>query len=671
MISGLVNASLQAAANTDERNAAEFASGLLYGVSSRHVDKRAELYECFAPQDGLVDQIDAAFTLLQSGQKLDALKAFTGDQMRSAYKKGLAGCSETNDIFDTVVAKAKAFWARSDHKEIVKANYKSNPGYVDTEAKNGIQQWSYGAYFNAGMFMGEDIVFLTNTADAPEPTPTPTPEPTPQPDSRSVDPAPTPAGTDADAGQFAAGFLYGVSGRHVDKRDDIMACFTTQDGLISMIDNAMAEMQQGHNYAAMKVFASDDFKSAYKSAMGSCSELGGVFGSVIEAGKAFFARDDHRDIMKTNYHANKAFVDQETANAIKQWTVGVYFDVGMFLGEDWATMTKVPESYEPTPAPTPVASDKDMEPAEWSAGYLYGVTGRKVDKRDYINSCWTPQAGLADMVEKYANAMAAKDWDTANKLGTSDEWMNAFAAGYAKCDEVNGIWDKINKRMAAFSQREDAQQIMQQNYNDHKDFIDTEFKRATQTLQEGNYFNNGMFIGEDVATLVTVPADFEHGSFAPVITKDASQSDGAAQWVAGYLYGVTGRRVDKRDEILACWTSVEGLDDLVDEYMLDLSKGDYKALSDLGTSDEWTQSFATAMAACDEPNKVFDKVNKEQAAFWNRSDAQDLMKANYQANKAFVDLETQRAVTQWTVGVYFDAGMFVGEDVATLTTVPQ
>lgn len=267
--------------------------------------------------------------------------------------------------------------------------------------------------------------------------------------------------------------------------------------------------------------------------------------------------------------------------------------------------------------------------------------------------------------------MFAKDWDTTGKIASSDTWTDGFAAGYAKCDEVSSIWDKVNTRTADFLKREDAKDIMEKNYAAHKEFIDRESKLGYISWEKGVYFDTGMFLGENMTTLYTVPQSPESGFMIPAFGADTSGSSSAAQWAAGYLYGVTGRRLDLRDDIVSCWTDVDGLDDLVDQYMNDVQTGQYKDLNELSRSDDWINGFSQAMASCDKPGEAFDKVNKELIAFAKRPDAEDLMKANYQANKAFIDLETQRAVTQWTLGVYFDAGMFVGEDVATLSTVPQ
>ena len=43
------------------------------------------------------------------------------------------------------------------------------------------------------------------------------------------------------------------------------------------------------------------------------------------------------------------------------------------------------------------------------------------------------------------------------------------------------------------------------------------------------------------------------------------------------------------------------------------------------------------------------------------------MKANYEANKDFIDTEAGRAIVTWSRGVYFDTGMFQGEVWAALT----
>ena len=72
------------------------------------------------------------------------------------------------------------------------------------------------------------------------------------------------------------------------------------------------------------------------------------------------------------------------------------------------------------------------------------------------------------------------------------------------------------------------------------------------------------------------------------------------------------------------------------------------------------------MADCCESNPWFDQFASDINAFVARDDYMDIAMANYDANKAVVDLWWSNCLLTWNQGVYFNAGMFYGEIMAIL-----
>ena len=69
-------------------------------------------------------------------------------------------------------------------------------------------------------------------------------------------------------------------------------------------------------------------------------------------------------------------------------------------------------------------------------------------------------------------------------------------------------------------------------------------------------------------------------------------------------------------------------------------------------------NFRNSMAACEETNGYFEQIDAAEVAFFNQKAWKKTARANYDANKAYVDQQWEFCLDRWNLGVYFDAAMF-------------
>lgn len=499
MLSSLVK--VAAAANGTEMDAAQFAAGYLFGTSGRSLDKRDYIVSCFAEQEGLIAMVDDVMQKLSDGDRLAALKAMNSDQFAHKYVAGMKACDETKDAYVSLINDGKAFFKRADHKEIAKANYQANKDFVDLETANAIRQWSYGVYFDAGMFLGEDWATITDVSAAP---------PAPVDPVDPVEPVePEQPSEDQDSAHFLAGFLLALSGGHVDKKSELVQCIKKEDKLISLIDQAMKDMSEGHNHDALKVFISQQFRKEVVTALKDCTHIDEMAAAVFAKGHAIFEREDYRQVLKDNYLKHKDLIDQDTAAAVLNWTRNHYHQAGYFFGRDWVHVI-----FGKDDGDKPAKPEGRDEAAQWAAGYLFGVSGRLMDKRAELEQCFEYQDGLQELIDSGMEKLQKHDWAGAHDVFASHQYISKFTKGMANCEEVGKIYSKVNKKALAFKARDDAKAVMQANYDAHKAFIDKEFNNSVTQWMSGVYFDAAMFLGEDIATLTVVPQD--DAQIAPV-----------------------------------------------------------------------------------------------------------------------------------------------------------
>ena len=142
--------------------------------------------------------------------------------------------------------------------------------------------------------------------------------------------------------------------------------------------------------------------------------------------------------------------------------------------------------------------------------------------------------------------------------------------------------------------------------------------------------------------------------------------DAAAQFTAGYLYGVTAQ--DKRDYIVSCFANNTTLNETLDQMNKDLIDKNWDAVKK--DSDKTQPLYETAMAGCDEVSSIEEALKKYESDFWAQENAQEIYDANAEKYAAQIEESLKNWTDRWNLGVYFDAGMFAGYVNQYLGTAP-
>ena len=134
--------------------------------------------------------------------------------------------------------------------------------------------------------------------------------------------------------------------------------------------------------------------------------------------------------------------------------------------------------------------------------------------------------------------------------------------------------------------------------------------------------------------------------------------DASAQWFAGLLYAYTYQVVDQRDYIVGCTHQRDELDAKLQEAYGHYVVAEYE---DGNSSMKDTENeFRRSMRHCHDTHQYFDKIVDDSHDFFALSNWEDIMEANYAANKDLIDNQNGLMVKTWNEGVYFNAGMFYG-----------
>ena len=136
-----------------------------------------------------------------------------------------------------------------------------------------------------------------------------------------------------DSAQFAAGLLYAYSNQTVDARDYLVKCSTQVNKLDNKLEKAFtsytAEDYHMGNYAFRKM------EDPFRRSMVDCHDTNQYFEEIASTAHTFFEQYVWREIMKENYAAEQALVDQYMQDYLTSWDQGVYFNAGMFYGRVW------------------------------------------------------------------------------------------------------------------------------------------------------------------------------------------------------------------------------------------------------------------------------------------------------------------------------------------------
>ena len=142
--------------------------------------------------------------------------------------------------------------------------------------------------------------------------------------------------------------------------------------------------------------------------------------------------------------------------------------------------------------------------------------------------------------------------------------------------------------------------------------------------------------------------------------------DAAAQFSAGYLYGITSE--DKRDYIVGCFKNDAELNNTIDRAIADQASGDQAA-----SDKEWKSAkslYETAMANCTEVAAAFEQLKKYEEDVMARPDAEDFIEANMKKYADQITQSGENEVEEWQKGAYFNSGMFSGYTMQYLGLAP-
>ena len=84
---------------------------------------------------------------------------------QSMFQDSMENCFETNNYFARIFQAGHAFLQTDDWKDTVKTNYAANKAEIDQDWKICLDNWTWGNYFNSGMYY--ETVWLKLTGIAP------------------------------------------------------------------------------------------------------------------------------------------------------------------------------------------------------------------------------------------------------------------------------------------------------------------------------------------------------------------------------------------------------------------------------------------------------------------------------------------------------------------------
>ena len=293
------------------------------------------------------------------------------------------------------------------------------------------------------------------------------------------------------AAQFYAGYLWAV--KEEDKRDEIVACFANDSDLNDMLLKIMDASKEGRVDDAKQLWK--DSESHWETALKGCDtdSIYTEFKDLDKFTKDVMSRDDIDDYLNMRYTEYKNDVDSFSATMLTLWDQGVYFNAGMYDGYIAQRMGLVESPYNEELEDGPV---RDLQgPAQFLAGWLYGISDQTMDKRDDIIACFTPSHDLMKYVYHAMN-----QYIKGNKHKGDEAWEKAielYEPALAECD-LHSIKEPLHNyrhRMSEMVADKKWSKKEHKIYEAHKDVIDEANELQFKTWWEGVPFDSGMFAG--------------------------------------------------------------------------------------------------------------------------------------------------------------------------------
>ena len=144
--------------------------------------------------------------------------------------------------------------------------------------------------------------------------------------------------------------------------------------------------------------------------------------------------------------------------------------------------------------------------AHWSAGFLYGASGRTIDQRDYILGC---SSNCPIVNRKFTKAYKAYNDDNIER--GNDKLQSArlpWRLTMLTCWDTNSEFTSIMQSIDDFLVQADYMDQAQANFDANPDVISLNWSNGLKTWNEGVYFNAGMFYGEVLVPLTATDETF-------------------------------------------------------------------------------------------------------------------------------------------------------------------
>jgi hypothetical protein len=442
------------------------------------------------------------------------------------------------------------------------------------------------------------------------------------------------------AAEFAAGYLWGTKAE--DKRPYIVGCFETDKDLNDLVDGIMDDYSKGDVSSADKKW--NDAAPKFKKAMSKCDDVKGEFKDLSD-----YSKNVDKKTIKARTQKYQAEIGQLGGEMVERWQTGVYFDAGMYDGQISQYMGLVPNPY-----PDMVFADDEQDataPARMIAGWLFGVSTQEFSFQDEIVDCFTPNDSLT--ADYYAAMKAFENNDTDTGYKKLDDAKQYYDDAFTKCDKK--ITDPLSQWTAkrdALAQIKDWDKISAQIYENNKEIIDDNVGYEFNSWDRGVFFDSGMFGGRnDLIFIQQAPAQ--------QLADDAQNPEAPAQFIAGWLYGVSTQAFNMQDAIVACYTRNDDLTaayyDAQAAFVAGDSQTGYSKLND--AKQYYDAFFANCGTGVTDPlTQWSDNIDAlAQIDDWDTISAQI-----YLDNKQILDDDLSYEVNSWNRGVFFDAGMFAG-----------
>ena len=126
----------------------------------------------------------------------------------------------------------------------------------------------------------------------------------------------------------------------------------------------------------------------FNTALNKCGDVLPTFTKLDEYYVDWESQPDADKKREDAYEKNKDWCDRTNGYIMNSWERGVFFDAGMFVGQERALLEGKPTLNSPVcePPHRDQSHDKKEAAVQFAAGYYWGI--EEEDKRDYMVGCF-------------------------------------------------------------------------------------------------------------------------------------------------------------------------------------------------------------------------------------------------------------------------------------------